>query len=270
LERDRDAPRAKVFGFRASYLPVTWFELGLTRMTQFNGRGRNQSFPSTVIKTYFGSGDELNNGVNEMAMVDFKATIPRTNYLIPFPSGLQFYGEIGSEDKWTKFPLPSRAAVLGGIYIPQLFAGDTMDLRFEYADTDLDRRRTGMANDWYNSATYRSGMRYRGFPLGHWMGTDATDYFLRTTRHLRDDLQVGANLEYSERGKGNPAFEKKREAALDLTWWISKQFQLTVAYTYQRIENPGQITRINPFQETFQSGLLSNNNFVWTNLAFEF
>ena len=270
LERDRDFPRAKVFGLRISYLPTSWFELGLTRMTQFNGRGHPQSFPGIIPKTYFGSADELNNGVNEQAMVDFRATIPHTNYLIPFPSGLQFYGEIGSEDKWTKFPLPTRAAVLGGIYIPQLFAGDTTDLRLEYADTDLDRRRTGMSDDWYNSATFRSGMRYKGFPLGHWIGSNGIDYFLRTTRHMKDDLQLGLNLDYSERGKGNPAYEKKREAAVDLTWWISKQFQLTMAYTYQHIENPGQITRINPFQETFQSGLVSNNNFIWTNFAFEF
>jgi len=270
LDRDRDFPRAKVFGLRITYLPVSWFELGLTRLTQFNGRGHEQSFPGQVIKTYFGSGDELTNGVNEQAMVDFRARIPHVNYLIPFPSGLEFYGEIGSEDKWTKFPLPSRAAVLGGIYIPQLFAGDTMDLRIEYADTDLDRRRTGMGNDWYNSATFRSGMRYRGFPLGHWVGSDGVDYFLRTTRFMTDELQLGVNLDYSERGKANPVYEKKKEAAVDLTWWFSKRFSLTVAYTYQRIENPGQITSINPFQETFQAGLVSNNNFVWTNLVFEF
>ncbi len=270
LERDRDFPRAKVFGLRIGYLPASWFELGLTRMTQFNGRGNPQSFPGIIPKTYFGSSDELTNKVNEQAMIDFRMTLPKTNYLIPFPSGLQFYGEIGSEDKWTKFPLPTRAAVLGGIYIPQLIPGDTLDLRIEYGDTDLDRRRTGMANDWYNSATYRSGMRYRGFPLGHWMGPDATDYFLRSTRYMTDQLQLGLNVEYSERGKGEPVHEKKREAGLDLTWWLTPKFHFTVSYTYQHIENPGQITRINPFQETFQAGLVSDNHFAWTNLVFEF
>lgn len=270
LERDRDYPRAKVFGLRITYLPTSWFELGLTRMTQFNGRGHPQSFPDIIPKTYFGSADELNNGVNEQAMIDFRLKLPHVNYLIPFPSGLQFYGEIGSEDKWTKFPLPTRAAVLGGIYIPQLFAGDTTDLRLEYADTDLDRRRTGMGNDWYNSVTFPSGMRYRGFPLGHWIGSNGIDYFLRATRQMTDQLQLGVNLDYSERGKANPVYEKKREAAVDLTWWLSRQLSLTLAYTYQRIENPGQITSINPFQETFQAGLVSNNNFLWTNLVFEF
>src|SRR5207249_3647217 len=52
LERDRDFPRAKVFGLRLSYLPTTWLELGANRLTQFDGRGRNQAFPKTVLDVY--------------------------------------------------------------------------------------------------------------------------------------------------------------------------------------------------------------------------
>lgn len=273
LDRDRDFPRAKVFGLRVSYLPTSWLELGAARLTQFNGRGRNQSFPKTVIKAYVEPPNQLGtNEVNEEVMVDFRVRMPHVNYLIPFPSGLQFYGEIGSEDKWSKFPLSTTAAVLGGIYIPQLFPGDSMDLRFEYADTDLARRKTGDAHSagWYNNATYRSGMRYRGFPLGHWMGTDATDYFLRVTRHMSDDVVVGINLDYSQRGMSLPQHEKKREVAADVNWWLTSQVQLTVGYTYQHIQNPGQITDLNPFVETFASGVLSENSFFWTNLSWQF
>jgi hypothetical protein len=271
LDRDRDFPRAKVFGLRISYSPTSWLELGLTRLTQFNGRGRDQSFPDAVLKAYFSNPNTLGGSdVNEQAMIDFRAKVPHINYLVPFPSGLQLYGEIGSEDKWSKFPLPTQAAVLGGIYIPQVFRGDSLDLRFEYADTDLSRRRTNIANVWYNNFLYQSGMRYRGFPLGHWMGADATDYFLRATRHMTDDLVVGVNLDYSQRGMSLPQHEKKREAAVDVTWWLTGKTQLTVGYTYQHIQNPGQITSINPFQETFASGVLSENSFFWTNLAWEF
>jgi len=271
LDRDRDFPRAKVFGLRISYLPTSWLELGLTRLTQFNGRGRNQSFPGAVLKAYFSNPNTLGgNDVNEQAMIDFRARVPHINYLVPFPAGLQLYGEIGSEDKWSKFPLPTQAAVLGGIYIPQLFPGDSTDLRFEYADTDLSRRRTGIANVWYDNFLYRSGMRYRGFPLGHWMGADATDYFLRATRHMTDDLVVGINLDYSQRGMSLPQHEKKREAAADVTWWLTNKMHLTVGYTYQHIQNPGQITDLNPFVETFAAGVLSENSFFWTNLAWEF
>ena len=75
-------------------------------------------------------------------MLDFRVTIPRGRYL-PLPAGLQLYGELGSEDKWSK-PRPSRGAYLAGIYVPQLFPGDSTDLRIEYADTDFTRRNSGI------------------------------------------------------------------------------------------------------------------------------
>src|SRR5437867_4416606 len=52
LERDRDFPRAEVFGLRLSYLPASWLELGANRLTQFDGRGSGQAFPKTIVKVY--------------------------------------------------------------------------------------------------------------------------------------------------------------------------------------------------------------------------
>ena len=274
LERDRDFSRANVFGLRLSYLPASWLELGFTRLTQFGGRGSNQSFPKTVIDAYSNQPNQSGaNEVNEQAMFDFRARIPKVDYLVPFPAGMQFYGEIGSEDKWSKVPLPSRAAVLGGIYIPQVFQGDSLDLRIEYADTDLTRRKTGdssLANTWYNNSVYQSGMRYRGFSLGHWMGTDGIDLFIRNTRYLTEAVQLGVNLDLSERARGQAVHEKKREWGMDLTWWISSRAQFTVGYTYQRISNPGQITSINPFVETFSNGVVSSNHLLSTNMVVQF
>jgi len=113
-------------------------------------------------------------------------------------------------------------------------------------------------------------MRFKGFPLGHHMGTDAIDLFVRTTRYLTDDLQLGANFNLQERDRGQSPHETKREAAVDLTWWVSPKIEFTAGYTYQRIKNPGEITSINPFVETFASGVTSNNHFLWTNLAVQF
>ena len=272
LERDRDFLRSKIFGLRVSYLPARWLELGFTRLTQFDGRGQNQSFPKAVIDAYTSApNQEGDRQANEQAMVDFRARIPHVPYLVPFPGGMQIYGELGSEDKWSQLPLPSRSAILGGIYIPQVFAGDSMDLRIEYADTDLGRRRSPeLRQVWYNNGTYVSGMRHRGFPLGHHMGTDGIDFFVRTTRYLTETLQLGTNFNIQERDRGQPVHERKREAAVDLTWWLSSRAQFTVGYTYQRLKNPGQITDINPFTETFASGVVSNNHLLWTSLAVEF
>jgi hypothetical protein len=270
LERDRDFPHAQVFGLRLGNMPADWMEWGFTRLTQFDGEGRNQSFPGAVFDAYTNDpnqGDDLE--VNEQAMLDFRARVPRVPYLVPFPAGVQLYGELGSEDKWSKL-IPSRGAFLLGIYIPQLIKGDTLDLRIEYADTDYTRRNTGIPQVWYNNATYASGMRYKGFPLGHWMGTDAIDLFVRSTRYMTGSLQLGVNFEMSERARSQPAPEKKLEAGVDLTWYRSSNMQVSFAYTYQRIENPGLITSINPIVETFQAGVTSHNHFLWTNLSVEF
>lgn len=272
LERNRDFSRARVFGLRISYLPASWLELGLTRLTQFGGRGRDQSFPGTVVDAYLHPPNQSGSQeVNEQAMVDFRLRIPSVPYLIPFPAGLQLYGEIGTEDKWSQLPVPSRAAFLGGIYIPQVFEGDTMDLRIEYADTDFGRRRhPELAEVWYNNGIYTSGMRFRGFPLGHHMGTDAIDFFVRSTRYLTDRLQLGANFNLQERDRGQPVHEKKREAAIDLTWWWSSRTQFTVGYTFQRLKNPGQISNITPFIQTFAAGVEAQNHLFWTSLAVQF
>ncbi len=174
-----------------------------------------------------------------------------------FSAGAQVYGEVGSEDKWSQRALTSRAAILAGVYTPQVFLEDFLDFRIEYADTDLSRRKTGIPAVWYNNATSVSGVRFRGFPIGHHMGTDAIDLFVRTTRHLGDGLQLGANFNWQERDRGQSLHETKREAAVELT----------VGYTFQRIRNPGQITSINPFVETFVTDVTSNNHFLWRNLG---
>jgi len=273
LEENRDFPRAEVFGLRISYLPTSWLELGFTRLTQFDGRGRGQSFPSTVAGCYGNPPNQTGTAdCNEQAMVDARARIPHIPYVLPFPAGVQLYGELGSEDKWSKIPLPSRAAFLTGIYIPQVFRGDSMDLRIEYADTDYTRRKTSdhLPEVWYNNGVYLSGMRYRGFPLGHHMGTDGIDFFIRTTRYLTEKVQLGTNFNLQERDRGQPVHERKQEAAFDLTWWVSSKMQFTVGYTYQRLKNPGQITSVNPFIETFAPGITANNNFLWTSLVVEF
>ncbi len=272
LEKNRDFSRAKIFGLRMSWLPASWLEIGLTRLTQFNGRGSGQSFPSTVVDAYLNEANQAGEReVNEQAMVDFRVRVPRVPYLVPFPAGIQIYGELGTEDKWSELPIPSRAAILAGIYIPQVFPNDTLDLRIEYADTDLARRRHPELTDvWYNNGTYTSGMRYRGFPLGHHMGTDGIDFFVRTTRFLTESIQLGANFNIQERDRGRPVHEKKREAAVDLTWWWSSRTQFTFGYTYQRIENPGQVVNIAPFVESFAAGVTAKNHLIWTSLAVQF
>ena len=271
FEDDRDIKHAKLFGLRLSYLPASWLEIGLTRLTQFGGEGRGQSFPRTVIDCYKNPPNQGGQqDCNEQSMVDFRARVPHIPFLIPFPSGMQIYGELGSEDKWSQYPIPSRAAFLAGLYIPQVFAGDTMDLRIEYADTDYTRRKTGISGVWYNNGNYTSGMRQYGFPLGHHMGTDAIDIFIRSTRYLTDNLQLGSHLNFQERARGLAVHERKYETSVDLTYWLTPRTQLAIGYVYQRIKNPGQISSLTPYTEIFAPDVTATNQLVWMSLAKEF
>jgi hypothetical protein len=263
FEDDRDFKHAKLFGLRLSYLPVSWLELGFTRLTQFGGEGRNQSFPKTLTNCYTKSPNQSGqHDCNEQAMVDVRAQIPHIPYLIPFPAGLQIYGELGSEDKWSKV-ISTRAAYLAGLYIPQLFAGDTTDLRIEFSDTDYPRRHSpDLAGTWYNNGTYTSGMRQYGFPLGHHMGTDGIDVFIRGTRYLTDDVQLASHFNYQERERGRPVHERKQETAVDVTWWMTPRTQITFGYVYQRIKNPGQISSMTPFVLTFAPNVTATNHLI--------
>lgn len=281
LERDRDFSRAKVFGLRVSYLTASWLELGFTRLTQFGGGGRNQSLPKTILDAYiFEPNQSGENEVNEQAMLDVRLTIPHVPYFMPFPVGAQVYGELAGEDRWTWFgsqlrPIPRGPAYLVGLYVPQVFKADTLDLRIEWADTvagSFERRSDypGTSRIWYNNGTYVSGMRHRGFSLGHHMGTDAKDLFIRTTRYLTDNIRLGANINLQRRDLLGPSPEQKIETAFDLTWWLSARTQFIVGYTHQRVKNPGQITDINPFIETFASGVTATNHLLWTSLVSEF
>jgi hypothetical protein len=52
-------------------------EFGLTRLTQFGGRGRDQSFPETVVDTYIHPANQgADKEVNEQGMADFRLRIP--------------------------------------------------------------------------------------------------------------------------------------------------------------------------------------------------
>ena len=134
----------------------------------------------------------------------------------------------------------------------------------------MTESKSGAQNAWYNHTLWVSGMRHRGFPLGHHMGTNASDFYVRSTRYLWDDLKLGSHFNYQERDRNVPNPEKRYEVGTDVIWWVTNKFQLGFNYTYQRIKNPGQITSIDPFELTFAPGVTSNNHLFWTTLTYEF
>ncbi|MFO0732681.1 MAG: hypothetical protein U0361_17220 [Nitrospiraceae bacterium] len=102
--------------------------------------------------------------MNEQAMVDFRLRV-RTS-IGPFLRGCQLYGEMGT-DKWSELPIPSRTATAFWEVHPQVFSGDSMDLR-QYAVPIWGGDGIPSCGR-FGTTTSAAGMRYRGFALGHHM-----------------------------------------------------------------------------------------------------
>ncbi len=142
-----------------------------------------------------------------------------------FSAGAQVYGEVGSEDKWSQPALTSRAAILAGVYTPQVFLEDF-----------LQRLSAACGFAGFPSDTIWESMRLTSscVPAVTW-----------ATVCNSEPTSTGRNATEDNR------FMKRNEKR-------------------GRIRNPGQITSINLFVETFVTDVTSNNHFLWRNLGVQF
>jgi hypothetical protein len=233
LEEDRDFPGTKLFGFRAELSPFPFIDLGISRVTMFNGDGRPGLSFTDFLKIYFSdpNREEPRFDVNELASFDFRLRIPEMDPLLPLFRSIDLYGEIGGEDE-AGFR-PTKSGYLFGVYMPGFLKDAKTDLRVEYANNHVQ----GFPDVWYNHHAYTSGYVFRGDIIGHHMGSDADDLFIRITRYLTDWLQVGIQFDIERHGLSNPVIEKKKEAALDGSIYISRRIRYMIGYEYERIYN---------------------------------
>ncbi len=199
LEADRDHPHTQYGGMRIDFKPTPNLELGMARTYQFGGEGSGS--PGTFLQwlkdtTFANIGGTTNNPDNFEAELDFR-------YRMPCLWDSEFYGEWGGEDTGFKptikqFLFQDIGYVLG-LYLPRITPDGRTDLRLEYAD-NVNEPGTKMNGLWYAHSVYISGMTYDGLILGDPMGPDARRGYIRVTRYVRNDLKVGLDGSYTQRG----------------------------------------------------------------------
>ncbi|MEK7307293.1 MAG: capsule assembly Wzi family protein, partial [Nitrospirota bacterium] len=234
------------------------------RVTMFNGDGRPGLSFTDLLRLYFSdpNREEPRFDVNELASFDFRLRIPGMDPLLPLSRSIDLYGEIGGEDE-AGFR-PTKNGYLFGVYMPGFLKDDKTDLRVEYANNHVQ----GSPDVWYNHDVYTSGYVFRGDIIGHHMGSDADDLFIRVTRYLADWLQVGIQCDIERHGLSNPVIEKKKEVALDSSIYISRRIRYMIGYEYERIENldrDGDALTHNPIP-----GEDATNHYVWTSISLIF
>ena len=229
LEEGRAVPHAKLVGLRIDYLPFPFLEFGVSRITQWGGKGRPNIPFLDFFELYFS--DPNMSGifeVNELASGDVKIRLPS----LPWIQGGEVYSEVGGEDE-TGFH-PTKLGYLVGLYFTGLLEQPTLDFRVEYANNHVP----GFPNIWYNHSVYTSGYTHKGVVLGHHMGSDAESIFFQLSKDLSEGFSLRFSFDQERHFLSGPVKERKREFIAQVKsrlgwlkpWWI-------ISYEYEGIKN---------------------------------
>ena len=208
-------PDAKLLGFRLTAQPLPYLELGASRILQWGGEGRSESFDTlwNAIKGNDNFYDGDLDKSNQIAGFDARLNL---NYWGGVPISL--YGQYVGEDEAGL--LPSKKMYLAGIDYSSQLNNLPLQVYAEWADTRTNSDVQGIS---YNHYIYQDGYYQHGFPLGHAMGGDGQ--MLSLGGDIRFDIMNRLNGRVmvakvnQSNSINNHAFTQKDEIkALDLTW----------------------------------------------------
>lgn len=187
LERNRHIPNAILFGNKISISPHKRFNLSLFRVAQFGGKGR--SINSSMIKNMLLGKDTTNSDLdfeeqpgNQLAGLDFNLNFSKD-------MNGRIYGQLVGEDgldpiiddRWIGAIFPSKRFYLIGMEKGLHLSNSYLLLNLEHIDTD-----SGFKNSTYNHNLYRSGYRYKGFPIGANIDADSHSSIISLTKYTHN------------------------------------------------------------------------------------
>ncbi|WP_180173808.1 capsule assembly Wzi family protein [Acinetobacter sp. YH01024] len=208
-------PDAKLLGFRLTAQPLPYLELGASRILQWGGEGRSESFDSlwNAIKGNDNFYDGDLDKSNQIAGFDARLNL---NYWSGVPISL--YGQYVGEDEAGL--LPSKKMYSAGVDYSSQLNNLPLQVYAEWADTRTNGDVQGIS---YNHYIYQDGYYQHGFPLGHAMGGDGQ--MLSLGGDIRFDVMNRLNGRVmmakvnQSNSINNQAFtQKDKIKALDLTW----------------------------------------------------
>ncbi|MCX5715299.1 MAG: hypothetical protein NTV07_00180 [Candidatus Omnitrophica bacterium] len=264
LEKDRTVQKPKFGGLRLEYSPLRCLTLSANRTAIFGGKGRPKLHFHDYMRIFTGTND-LNqdtdkNNADQLASFGARLAIPlRPEARIA--SGVELYGEWAGEDKFAPWENES-PGFLTGMFLTDVLNNDGTDLRVEYA-----KNKSG----WYNHGIYDAAgtgtaYTYKGEIIGHHMGGDADDLFLRLSKEVPflttpffNFVKVGAQLDLERHGISLDVTEKRTQIVADITWCHFDAVLFALRYEFEDYRDFG-----------YESGKRSQNNIFLTEVDFKF
>lgn len=226
LEENRDFPHARLFGLRLVYQPLEEITFGISRITMFGGEGRPDLSLIDFGKLYFSTANRTGKfEVNELAGVDLRLDLP-IGRILPGHAA-ELYGEYGGEDE-AGF-LPSKSALLVGLE----WRHEGLRVKVEHANNHV----RNAPDVWYHHSIYQSGYTYRGNIIGHHMGSDAEDLYLRMDLPFLERWTGGVDLEGENRHLSSPVQEEIRRLGGDVTYSDGTGPSYSGRLLYEQIRN---------------------------------
>jgi hypothetical protein len=220
LEEDRDYARANLLGMRVDMKPAPMVQIGLSRSIMFGGEGRvplSLSDWADILLVSDGV-EHAESPINgdQLAAIDASFVYVNRRKYLPF-SGMKLYTEWGAEDS-SGDKTPSGSANICGAYIDGPLWIRNADARVEWANTGRNGR---YGPTWYEHAVYYSGYTHEGSVIGHHMGTDSQDLFVRLQYHLQSGLTIGVEAD-RERSGVHAENAITEWAAIDAAYGVGK------------------------------------------------
>jgi hypothetical protein len=232
LEKDRTIPNAKLTGIRLNFKPHPALEMGLSRAQMFGGTGMPSIGLKDYIKMWWPQREQPET--NQLAGFDISVLLPLDGE-IPAKS-IKLYTDWVGEDEAGR--LPSNWGRLIGMQLNDILRTGRTDLRIEYANNHV----SGKPNVFYAHSLYRSGYTYKSRIIGHHMGTDTRDLFVRLTHYLTQDLILGLEFDRESKGLSSSPRERRDYFGVDLTSFGFKNLEVKTGLRYERAKNSGFIS----------------------------
>ena len=215
LDDYKAIPGAKLLSLRLTVQPLSYLELGASRILQWGGEGRPESLDSlwNAIKGNDNFDSANDDKSNQIAGLDFRLN---AQPLLQIPVGI--YGQYVGEDE-AGF-LPAKKMYLAGTDFSSSYNNMPYQLYAEWADTRTNGQVDGVS---YNHYVYTDGYYQHGFPLGHAIGGDGQMYSVGGDIRFDVMNRLSGRALYAKVNQSNlainAAFPKEDSIkGLDLTW----------------------------------------------------
>jgi len=245
LEKDRAVPSPTFAGLRLEWAPLPYFTVSANRTSIMGGKGRKKLRLKDYWNTFVAK-NELSHSVEGNALDTDQLASFDTRFVMPLrpearvASGLELYGEWAGEDKFAFWENES-PGYLVGLFLTDVFRSKGADFRVEYA-----KNKPGWYDHGIFDATASTGTAYtyKNEIMGHHMGGDADDLFLRISKEMPflstpyfDAVKAGCQLDFERHRITAPPQEKLTEVAADVRWSHSDTVALILRYEFEYYKN---------------------------------